>query len=218
MTRKFISGYLGNYWNYIDWTFVMSVAYFCYRYWGNHKTLKNWQPHISSNPTCEQRSLAFVEGTVWQNAAQSYSWQLAIIFCVTVWRTLKYLQISPALLVSGALLLRPWLGSVHVCSVLVLPCNIDWQPWALIGLIHLDACFKRTNLTPPPFFAVSMYSAPRVHRSCHPTTHAPLTCTYGGNRPQVPFSALERSAKESLAFCVVFFILLLGFAWIFHCM
>ena len=140
--RKFFSEYLLSYWNWVDLTFITSVALLSYLYYFNHPgTSTYYQPWDPRQPaeadsgglaptSCNTHYSSAVAGKAFRMNYMSYTLELAVVAATLIWRSLKYLQLSPALL--------------------------------------------------------------------------------------VPFRAMEKSFRETLAFCLTFLIMNVGFAWIFH--
>eukprot|EP00947_MAST-08B_sp_MAST-8B-sp1_P003541 g3541.t1 len=90
-------GYLTSLWNYVDWGSMLCYALFLMRYY--YRTPKRiWDQSIDGD--CDLMSVAYVEANVWQRVRGSYAWQLAFMLAFTFWRTFKFLQISPALMVA----------------------------------------------------------------------------------------------------------------------
>ena len=96
-TRQFVSEYLGDLWNWFDWFNVFGYTTFVLRYWFNTVGPAVFEPAIIGD--CWAMTVGWVEGYVHSRVLNSYSLQLAFLLAMTFWRTLKYLQISPALMV-----------------------------------------------------------------------------------------------------------------------
>ena len=97
VNKVFCSEYLSEIWNYIDWANMAFFAYFVLKYKLSHEQQLPDAPDIADS--CYMKTVAFVESNVYQKVKGSYSFQLAFFLALTIWRTLKYLQLSPALVV-----------------------------------------------------------------------------------------------------------------------
>ena len=114
--------YANNYWNIVDWLYVITVGLFAWNYWDNMYNAYDTAPKASGDGqsmnipgkglygeggvSCEKRGLSHIHSNVYKHTTGSYTTELAVIFCLAVWRSLKYLQVSPAMLTPFAALER----------------------------------------------------------------------------------------------------------------
>eukprot|EP00947_MAST-08B_sp_MAST-8B-sp1_P003552 g3552.t1 len=112
--RMCCSLYMTNVWNWWDWINFATFLLFSLRYYQIHRETQTWHPSAAGD--CYMTSIAHVQVHVWQKVRTSYFTQFGIMMAITCWRSLKYLQLSPVLLVPKLALSR---GGSEILAMLI---------------------------------------------------------------------------------------------------
>ena len=80
----------------MDWANIICYALFTYRYFYREPT-RIWDPGV--NGDCYFQSHAYAYANVWQRVYGSYKWQFGFMLAFTFWRTCKFLQLVPIVVV-----------------------------------------------------------------------------------------------------------------------